>query len=598
MDSTKSFKSYSKADELEEQTYRKKTRKRMITIVFSTIILIAIIIGAVLGTIFPVKSSKSLENPATYTARENINAICNVTQYPDSCDSSIAALRSSSNATNQNPGPAEIFRLSMQVAVNELIRLLSLLQKIISSYVNTDPLVRGALEDCDTLFKDAVEYINESISSVQVGQGEKMLLSAAKINDILTWLSSAITNQETCLDGLTEAANQTVIRQEVEHAMRNSTEFSSNSLAIASQIMTILHRFQVPIHRKLLKLDSQGHIYESDWGFPHWVHSGDRRLLQEENPKPDLTVAQDGTGDFRTINEAVELIPKKNKSRYVIYVKEGLYLENVKIDKDYWNVMIYGDGMYKTIVSGSLNKVDGTPTFSSGTVTVTGDGFIARDIGFQNTAGPQGEQALALYVASDHSVFYRCSIAGYQDTLYALSLRQFYRDCDIYGTIDFIFGNAAAVFQSCTLALRRPHGGYNVILANGRSDPGQNTGFSIQNCRIVPSSDFSPVKHSFNSYLGRPWKQYSRAVVMESTIDDAIASRGWIEWPGAGAYSKSLYFGEYANGGPGAGTSGRVTWPGFHVIGPDEAVKFTVDKFIAGTLWLPSTGVTFDSGLQ
>ena len=137
-----------------------------------------------------------------------------------------------------------------------------------------------------------------------------------------------------------------------------------------------------------------------------------------------------------------------------------------------------------------------------------------------------------------------------------------------------------------------------MILASGRSDPGQNTGFSIQNCRIIPSSDFSPVKHSFTSYLGRPWKQYSRAVVMESTIDDAIASRGWIEWPGAGGYSKSLYFAEYANAGPGAGTSGRVTWPGFHVIGRDEAVKFTVDNFIAGKLWLPSTGVTFDSGLQ
>ncbi|XWS70138.1 hypothetical protein CRYUN_Cryun03dG0023500 [Craigia yunnanensis] len=520
----------------------------MIIIVPSTVILIVIIIGAVLGTLFPVKNSKSQENPATYSA-EDINIICNVTWYPDFCDSSIAALRSSSNDTNPNPGPAEIFTLSMQVALNH------------------------SLDDCETLFKDAIEYINESISSVQVGQYEKMLLVKAKINDMRTWLSSAITNQETCLDGLLEAADHTAIRQEVEYAMRNSTEFSSNSLAIASHIMTILQHFQ--------------------------VHSGDRRSLQEENPKPDLTVAQDSTGDFRTISQAVELIPKKNISRFIIYVKEGVYLENVKIDKDYWNVMIYGDGMYKTIISGSLNKVDGTPTFSSGTFTVTGDGFIARDIGFQNTAGPQGEQALALYVASDHSVFYRCSIAGYQDTLYALSLRQFYRECDIYGTIDFIFGNAAAVFQSCTLSLRRPHGGgYNVILANGRSDPGQNTGFSIQNCRIVPSSDFSPVKHSFNSYLGRPWKQYSRAVVMESTIDDAIASRGWIEWPGAGGYSKSLYFAEYANAGPGAGTSGRVTWPGFHVIGRDEATKFTVDKFIAGSLWLPSTGVTFDAGLQ
>lgn len=230
---------------------------------------------------------------------------------------------------------------------------------------------------------------------------------------------------------------------------------------------------------------------------------------------------------------------------------------------------------------------------------ITGDGFIARDIGFQNTAGPQGEQALALYVASDHSVFYRCSIAGYQDTLYALALRQFYRECDIYGTIDFIFGNAAAVFQSCNLVLRRPQSGsYNVILANGRTDPGQSTGFSVQNSRIIPSSDFSPVKHNYNSYLGRPWKQFSRSVVMESTIDDAISSRGWIEWPGEGSYAESLYYAEFLNTGPGAGTSERVNWPGFHVIGAPEAEKFTVGNFIAGSSWIPSTGVTFISGLQ
>lgn len=231
---------------------------------------------------------------------------------------------------------------------------------------------------------------------------------------------------------------------------------------------------------------------------------------------------------------------------------------------------------------------------------MTGDGFIARDIGFENTAGPQGEQALALHVASDHSVLYRCSIVGYQDTLYALALRQFYRECDIHGTIDFIFGNAAAVLQKCLVFLRRPRGdSYNVILANGRSDPGQNTGFSLQNCMITVSSDFSPVKHSYNSYLGRPWKEYSRSVVMKSTIDDAIAPGGWIEWVGNSKSSLgTLYFAEYANVGPGSGTASRVTWPGFRVIGAPEAGRFTVGNFIAGTLWLPSTGVPFISGLR
>ena len=232
---------------------------------------------------------------------------------------------------------------------------------------------------------------------------------------------------------------------------------------------------------------------------------------------------------------------------------------------------------------------------------ITGDGFIAKDIGFQNTAGPNGDQAVAVLIASDRAVLYRCTLAGYQDTLYALSLRQFYRECDIYGTVDFIFGNAAAVFQNCNLVLRRPRNrvAYNVILANGRSDPGQNTGFSLQNCGIIPGSDFSPVKNSFNSYLGRPWKVYSRAVVMQSTIDGAITSRGWIEWPGAPSSSlRTLYFAEYGNMGPGAGTSGRVRWPGYHVIARDEAEKYTVGNFIAGTSWIPSTGVAFVSGFS
>ncbi|KAK1314937.1 Pectinesterase 2 [Acorus calamus] len=230
-------------------------------------------------------------------------------------------------------------------------------------------------------------------------------------------------------------------------------------------------------------------------------------------------------------------------------------------------------------------------------IVITGDGFIAKDIGFSNTAGAAREQALAVRVASDHSVFYRCSLRGYQDTLYALSLRQFYRECDIYGTIDFIFGNAAAVFQNCNIILRRPaKGHYNTILANGRTDPGQNTGFSLQKCRIGAGSEFYPERQTVASYLGRPWKEYSRAVVMQSSMDDSIWRKGWDEWSGGFAL-KTLYFAEYANVGPGAGTAGRVGWAGYHVIGAGDAEAFTVGKFISGGSWLPSTGVDFDAGL-
>lgn len=177
------------------------------------------------------------------------------------------------------------------------------------------------------------------------------------MGDLKTWLSASLTDHETCLDALTEA-NSSAVLNEVMGIIRNSTEFASNSLAIVAKLLGLLGDFNLPIHRKLL------------WGgnseIPDWV---DRRLLQEEtNLVPNVTVAKDGSGNFTTINAAVQKVPKKSVYRFVIYVKAGVYVENVNLDKSTWNVMIYGDGMSQTVVSGSLNFVDGTPTFSTATV--------------------------------------------------------------------------------------------------------------------------------------------------------------------------------------------------------------------------------------
>lgn len=137
----------------------------------------------------------------------------------------------------------------------------------------------------------------------------------------------------------------------------------------------------------------------------------------------------------------------------------------------------------------------------------------------------------------------------------------------------------------------------NMVTAQGRLDPNQNTGTSIQKCNIIASSDLEPVKASFPSYLGRPWKLYSRTVVMQSYIGDVIVPQGWAEWDKDFAL-KTLYYGEYANRGPGAGTSKRVKWPGYRVItSPAEAQKFTVAQLIQGGVWLKSTGVAYTEGL-
>lgn len=229
---------------------------------------------------------------------------------------------------------------------------------------------------------------------------------------------------------------------------------------------------------------------------------------------------------------------------------------------------------------------------------VGGDGFIAQDLWIQNTAGPEKHQAVALRVSSDQSVINRCRIDAYQDTLYAHSNRQFYRDCYITGTVDFVFGNAAVVLQNCKIVARKPMSEQsNMVAAQGRTDPNQNTGTSIQKCDVIASSDLELVKGSIRSYLGRPWKEYSRTVVMQSFIGDFIDPAGWSEWSGGFALT-TLYYGEYLNSGPGANTSERVKWPGYHVItDPEEAKKFTVAELIEGGSWLNSTGVDYTEGL-
>lgn len=216
---------------------------------------------------------------------------------------------------------------------------------------------------------------------------------------------------------------------------------------------------------------------------------------------------------------------------------------------------------------------------------------------FRNTAGPEKHQAVALRSSADLSIFYSCSFEAYQDTLYTHSLRQFYRECDIYGTVDFIFGNAAVVFQNCNLYPRQPmQNQFNAITAQGRTDPNQNTGISIHNCMIRPADDLVSSNYTVKTYLGRPWKEYSRTVFMQSYMDGFVEPVGWREWNGSFALS-TLYYAEYNNTGSGSNTTDRVVWPGYHVINSTDANNFTVSNFLLGDGWMVQSGVPYISGL-
>nr|GMD97572.1 probable pectinesterase/pectinesterase inhibitor 46 [Ipomoea batatas] len=211
-------------------------------------------------------------------------------------------------------------------------------------------------------------------------------------------------------------------------------------------------------------------------------------------------------------------------------------------------------------------------------------------MGFRNTAGAAKHQAVALMSAADLSVFFRCKMDAFQDTLYAHSNRQFYRDCDISGTVDFIFGNSAAVFQNCNILPRKPlPGQQNTITAQGKIDPNQNTGISIHNCTVWAAEDLAGAP----TFLGRPWKNYSTTVVMRSVLGSLVDPRGWLPWVGNSA-PDTIFYGEFQNFGPGAVTGGRVKWKGLKVnITSQIASKFSVKQFIQGDKWIPATGARF-----
>lgn len=185
-----------------------------------------------------------------------------------------------------------------------------------------------------------------------------------------------------------------------------------------------------------------------------------------------------------------------------------------------------------------------------------------------------------------------------KDTLYVHSQRQFFRECDIYGTVDFIFGNAAVVFQNCNIWARKPLDQQKItITAQSRKDPNQNSGISIHACQVIPTLDLQSVASSHPTFLGRPWRLYSRTVYMESYLANHIDQRGWLPWNDDFALD-SLYYGEYKNYGPGAKLENRVTWKGYRELQEDEALGFTVGQFIDGSTWLPATNISFMDSLS
>ncbi|CAA0822316.1 Probable pectinesterase/pectinesterase inhibitor 58 [Striga hermonthica] len=230
--------------------------------------------------------------------------------------------------------------------------------------------------------------------------------------------------------------------------------------------------------------------------------------------------------------------------------------------------------------------------------SVQGDHFTAKDIAFENYAGAEKHQAVALRVSADLVLFHNCRMDGYQDTLYAHTYRQFYSNCTITGTIDFVFGDSAAIFQDCTFVVRKPLPNQScIVTAQGRKDIRQPTGLVLQNCSFVADHDYFPLRHTNKAYLGRPWKEFSRTIILESFLDDLIQPQGWLPWNETFALD-TLFYTEFNNRGPAASKAGRVTWAGVKELPASRIRRFTADKFIDGKRWVPVQGVPYAGGFM
>ncbi|KAK9735483.1 hypothetical protein RND81_04G208400 [Saponaria officinalis] len=337
---------------------------------------------------------------------------------------------------------------------------------------------------------------------------------------------------------------------------------------------------------------------------PVWLDGHRRKLLEATNLAEDLkakanvVVAQDGSGKYKTIEEALGEIPKYGNESFIIYIKEGVYNEYLVVYKWMTHVVFVGDGPTKTRITNNKNFVDGVKTFKTATLSVLGDFFMAKDIGVENSAGAIKHQAVALRVQSDQSIFYNCHMDGYQDTLYTHTYRQFYRDCRVTGTIDFIFGDAAAFFQNCTFVVRKPLDNQRcIVTAQGRMERHQPTGIIIHKCRFESDPEYYPVRKTNTAYLARPWKEYSKTIIMESYIDDLIAPEGWLPWEGTFGL-ETCYYGEYNNEGPGSDMSNRVKWRGIKTIVPSRAEKSMPPHFYENDDWIRASGIPYDPSLS
>ncbi|MDN3587763.1 pectinesterase family protein [Pedobacter aquatilis] len=294
--------------------------------------------------------------------------------------------------------------------------------------------------------------------------------------------------------------------------------------------------------------------------------------------KADFIVAQDGSGNFKTVQEAINAVPDFRNKTTTIFIKKGIYKEKLILAGSKKNVKFIGEDLHKTILTyddfaqkkNAFGEDKGTSGSSS--FYIYAEGFSAENLTFENSSGPVG-QAVAVWVGGDKSTFLNCRFLGFQDTLYTYGAnnRQYYKNCYIEGTVDYIFGAATAWFENCTLFCKKS--GY--ISAASTADTTK-FGYVFNNCKV----DGDAPNNSF--YLGRPWRPYAKVAFLNCELSAIIKPEGWNNW-GKESNEQTAYYAEYNNKGTGAKATSRVNWA--HQLTRQEFEQYTLENVFRG--WLP-----------
>ncbi len=293
----------------------------------------------------------------------------------------------------------------------------------------------------------------------------------------------------------------------------------------------------------------------------------------------DYVVAKDGSGQFFTLQDAIDAVPDYRKKTTTIYVKKGVYKEKVVVPFSKSKIKLIGEDVNETVLTyddfAKKLNVFGEEVGTSGSSSfyLYASDFSAENITFENSAGPVG-QAVAILITGDRAVFKNCRFLGHQDTLYVFGRqdggqsRQYFEECYIEGTVDFIFGWATSVFERCTI-----HSKANGYLTAASTPENQKYGYLFVDCKITS-------EEGVKSYLGRPWRPFAKTVFVSCDMDESIRPEGWHNWSKKDA-EKTTFYAEFNSKGAGAQSADRVKWA--KKMDKKHIAEYTVENVLKGT---------------